>query len=139
MKKIIIIFLSYLSLTFNTIVFAIENNNTNILKIGILAPFSGEFKFMGETILFSVNLALHDINDDSIKIYPKDSGSSKEKIISACKEFQDEGINIIIGPVDSTFTNELKRFDDLVFLSLSNMNSSIEKNILMMGINFCLL
>ena len=135
MKKIIIIFLSYLSLTFNTIVFAIENNNTNILKIGILAPFSGEFKFMGETILFSVNLALHDINDDSIKIYPKDSGSSKEKIISACKEFQDEGINIIIGPIDSTFTNELKRFDDLVFLSLSNMNSSIEKNILMMGIN----
>ena len=135
MKKIIIIFLSYLSLTFNTFVFAVENNNTNILKIGILAPFSGEFKFMGETILFSVNLALHDINDDSIKIYPKDSGSNKEKIISACKEFQEEGINIIIGPIDSTFTNELKRFDDLVFLSLSNMNSSIEKNIMMMGIN----
>ena len=135
MKKITIIFLSYLSLTFNTFVFAVENNNTNILKIGILAPFSGKFKFMGETILFSVNLALHDINDDSIKIYPKDSGSSKEKIISACKEFQDEGINIIIGPIDSTFTNELKRFDDLVFLSLSNMNSSIEKNIMMMGIN----
>ena len=135
MKKIIIIFLSYLSLIFNTFVFAVENNNTNILKIGILAPFSGEFKFMGETILFSVNLALHDINDDSIKIYPKDSGSNKEKIISACKEFQEEGINIIIGPIDSTFTNELKRFDDLVFLSLSNMNSSIEKNIMMMGIN----
>ena len=90
---------------------------------------------MGETILFSVNLALHDINDDSIKIYPKDSGSSKEKIINACKEFQDEGINIIIGPIDSTFTNDLKRFDDLVFLSLSNMNSSFEKNIMMMGIN----
>ena len=135
MKKIIFIFLSYLSLTFNTFVFAVEKNNTNILKIGILAPFSGEFKFMGETILFSVNLALHDINDDSIKIYPKDSGSSKEKIINACKEFQDEGINIIIGPIDSTFTNELKKFDDLVFLSLSNMNSSIEKNIMMMGIN----
>ena len=135
MKKIIIIFLSYLSVTFNTFVFAVENNNTNILKIGILAPFSGEFNFMGETILFSVNLALHDINDDSIKIYPKDSGSSKEKIISACMEFQDEGINIIIGPIDSTFTNDLKRFDDLVFLSLSNMNSSIEKNIIMMGIN----
>ena len=135
MKKIIVIFLSYLSLTFNTFVFAVENNNTNILKIGILAPFSGEFKFMGEMILFSVNLALHDINDDSIKIYPKDSGSNKEKIISACKEFQEEGINIIIGPIDSTFTNELKRFDDLVFLSLSNMNSSIEKNIMMMGIN----
>ena len=95
MKKIIIIFLSYLSITFNSFVFAVENNNSNILKIGILAPFSGEFKFMGETILFSVNLALHDINDDSIKIYPKDSGSSKEKIISACKEFQDEVLTLL--------------------------------------------
>ncbi len=135
MKKFIIIFLSYLLITFNSFVFAVENNNSNILKIGILAPFTGEFKFMGEAVLFSVNLALHDINDESIKIYPKDSGSNKEKIISACKEFQDEGIKIIIGPVDATFTNELKRFDNLIFLSLSNMNSVIEKNVVMMGIN----
>ena len=135
MKKIIIIFLSYLSITFNSFIFATENNNSNVLKIGILAPFTGEFKFMGEAILFSVNLALHDINDEIIKIYPKDSGSNKEEIISACKEFQDEGIKIVIGPIDSAFKNELKRFDDLIFLSLSNMSSVIEKNIVMMGIN----
>ncbi len=135
MKKIIIIFLSYLSITFNSFIFATENNNSNVLKIGILAPFTGELKFMGEAILFSVNLALHDINDEIIKIYPKDSGSNKEEIISACKEFQDEGIKIVIGPIDSAFKNELKRFDDLIFLSLSNMSSVIERNIVMMGIN----
>ena len=135
MKKTLNIFLSYLLITFNSFVFAVENNNSNVLKIGILAPFSGEFKFLGETILYSVNLALHDINDDSIKIYPKDSGSKKENILSACKDFQNEGIKIIIGPVDSTFLNEIKGFDDLVFLSLSNMNSIFEKNIIMMGIN----
>ncbi len=121
--------------TFNSFVFAVENNNKNILKIGILAPFSGEFKFIGETILYSINLALHDINDESIKIYPKDSGSNKEGILSACKDFQNEGVKIIIGPVDSTFVNELKEFEDLIFLSLSNMNSVIEKNVIMMGIN----
>ena len=135
MKKTLIIFLSYLLVTFNSFVFAVEKNNTNILKIGILAPFSGEFKFIGETILYSINLALHDINDESIKIYPKDSGSNKEEILSACKDFQDEGIKIIIGPVDSTFVNELKEFEDLIFLSLSNMNSIIDKNVIMMGIN----
>ena len=135
MKKTLNIFLSYLLITFNSFVFAVENNNSNVLKIGILAPFSGEFKFLGETILYSVNLALHDIDDDSIKIYPKDSGSKKENILSACKDFQNEGIKIIIGPVDSTFLNEIKGFDDLVFLSLSNMNSIFEKNIIMMGIN----
>ena len=74
--------------------------------------------------LLSVNLALHDINDNSIKIYPKDSGSKKEKILSACKEFQDEGIKIIIGPIDAKFYKRVKKFDDLVFLSLSNMSSS---------------
>ena len=125
MKKISKIILSYLLITFNSYVLSVENNNANILKIGILAPFSGEFKSIGETVLYSVNLALHDINDDSIKIYPKDSGYSKKGIVEACKEFQEEGIKIIVGPIDSTFTKELKKFDDLIFLSLSNMNSGI--------------
>ena len=90
MKKISKIILSYLLITFNSYVLAVENNNTNILKIGILAPFSGEFKSIGETVLYSVNLALHDINDDSIKIYPKDSGSDKEKILD-CQLYQRSG------------------------------------------------
>ena len=135
MKKISNIVLSYLLITFNSYVLSVENNNANILKIGILAPFSGEFKSIGETVLYSVNLALHDINDDSIKIYPKDSGSDKEKILDACKEFREEGVKVIIGPIDSSFAKELKNFDDLIFLSLSNMNSSIDKNFIMMGIN----
>ena len=135
MKKISKIILSYLLITFNSYVLSVENNNANILKIGILAPFSGEFKSIGEAVLYSVNLALHDINDDSVKIYPKDSGSDKEKILDACKEFREEGVKVIIGPIDSTFSKELKNFDDLIFLSLSNMDSSIDKNFIMMGIN----
>jgi len=135
MKKISKIILSYLLITFNSYVLAVENNNTNILKIGILAPFSGEFKSIGETVLYSVNLAIHDIGDDSIKIYPKDSGYEKEKILDACKEFREEGVKVIIGPIDSSFAKELKNFDDLIFLSLSNMDSSIDKNFIMMGIN----
>ena len=54
MKKFIIIFLSYLLITFNSFVFATENNNKDILKIGVLAPFSGELKFIGETKLLKV-------------------------------------------------------------------------------------
>ena len=135
MKKTFKIILSYLLITFNSNVFSVENNQANILKIGVLAPFSGEFKELGQTILYSVNLALHDINDDSIKIYPKDSGYDKKRVVEACKEFQEEGIKIIIGPVDSSFTKEIKNFENLIFLSLSNMGSGIDKNIIMMGIN----
>ena len=135
MKNAFKIILSYLLITFNTYVFADQNSSTNILKVGVLAPLSGEFKTLGETILYSINLALHDINDNAVKIYPKDSGSDKKKIIQACKEFQEEGIKIIIGPADSQFQEELKNFDDLIFLSLSNMDSNIKDNVVMMGIN----
>ncbi len=135
MKNIFKIILYYLLITFNTYVFADTNKSTNILKIGILAPLSGEFKALGETILYAANLALHDIGDETIKIYPKDSGSNKKKIIKACKEFQDEGIKIIIGPIDSSFHKELGDFNDLIFVSLSNIDSSISDNIIKVGIN----
>ena len=135
MKKIFKIVLSYLLISFNTYVFSNENNNENHLKIGVLAPFSGEFKDLGETVLYSVNLAIHNINDRSIRIFPKDSGSNKEKIIESCREFRDEGIKIIIGPIDSSFISELDEFDDLIFLSLSNINTILRSNIIMMGIN----
>ena len=135
MKNTFKIILSYLLITFNTYVLADQNSSTNILKVGVLAPLSGKFKTLGETILYSINLALHDIDNNAVKIYPKDSGSDKKKIIQACKEFQEEGIKIIIGPVDSQFQEELKNFDDLIFLSLSNMDSNIKDNIIMVGIN----
>ncbi len=135
MKKVFKIFLSYLLITFNSFVFADENKQTNVLKIGVLAPMSGDLKSLGEEMLYSINLALHDINDPSIKIYPKDSGSKKEKIIESCEEFKKEGVKIIIGPIDSKFSKELQKFEDLIFLSLSNIDSNINKNVLSMGIN----
>jgi len=135
MKKNFKIILSYLLITFNTFVFAIENKDENILKIGALLPLTGELKGLGEDMLYAINLALHDIDNPKIKIYPKDSGSKKEKIIQACEEFRNEDIKIIIGPTDSEFFKELYNFEDLVFISLSNINSDSKKNIIMMGIN----
>ena len=135
MKKNFKIILSYLLITFNTFVFAIENKDENILKIGALLPLTGELKGLGEDMLYAINLALHDIDNPKIKIYPKDSGSKKEKIIQACEEFRNEDIKIIIGPTDSEFFKELHNFEDLVFISLSNINSDPKKNIIMMGIN----
>ncbi len=135
MKKIFKILLTYLLFSFNTYVFSNENNNENLLKIGVLAPFSGELKYLGETVLYSVNLALHDINNKSIKVFPKDSGSNAEKLKESCKEFREEGVKIIIGPVDSSSINYLKEFNDLIFLSLSNINTISKSNVIMMGIN----
>ena len=50
MKNFFKIVLSYLLISFNTYVFSVEKNNDNLLKIGVLAPFSGEFKDLGESL-----------------------------------------------------------------------------------------
>ena len=86
MKNKFKIILSYLLITFNTFVFAIENNDRGILKIGALLPLTGELSGLGEDMMYAINLALHDIDNSKIKIYPKDSGSKKEKIIQAIKK-----------------------------------------------------
>ncbi len=135
MKKKLITFLSYLIIAFNTFVSAEEKKDSDILKIGALLPLSGELKNLGEEMLYSINLALHDIGDQNIKIYPKNSGSKKEMIIKSCEEFRKEGINIIIGPTDSEYFDIIENFQDLTFISLSNMNTENKKNIIMMGIN----
>ncbi len=135
MKNLFYIFLSYLLISFNSYVLSFENKIDDILKIGILAPFSGENKYLGESILHSVNLALHDIKDPSVKIYPKDSASNLRSIINSCQEFRNEGVKIIIGPIESKFIKEINNFDDLIFLSLSNIDSSFKKNVILMGIN----
>ena len=135
MKNLLKIILSYLIISFNTFAISLESKSDVSLKIGVLAPFSGEFKDLGETVLYSVNLALHDIGDPSIKVYPKDSGSDKKTIIKSCEEFRKDGVKIIIGPVDSKFINELNNFNDLIFLSLSNIDSNFKNNVILMGVN----
>ena len=135
MKKKLKIILSYLLISFNTFVFAVEKNDEGSLKIGVLLPLTGELKSLGEDMLYAINLALHDIDNPKIKIYPKDSGSEKKKIIQACEEFRKEGVKIIIGPTDSQFFKELYNFQDLTFISLSNMNTIGRENVIMMGIN----
>ena len=67
MKKLIIIFiLSYLLSTINSNA-ADENTNTTtqddteVLKIGVLIPLTGEFKEIGRSVLNTVKLALFDL------------------------------------------------------------------------------
>ena len=63
------------------LLFAINNSvnsqnlkeNEKILKIGVLLPLSGEYKNTGQSFLNAIQLALFDIGNKNIVIYPKDS------------------------------------------------------------------
>ena len=72
-----------------------------LFKVGLLAPFSGEYKDMGQSIMLSLQLAIDEINDDNIKIFPRDSGfNNPEKLFNLLrKSLREENIKIVIGPI----------------------------------------
>ena len=59
MKKKLLIILSYIIFFFNSNVLTSENNKT--LKVGLLAPLSGEYKELGESLLYTLQLALDEL------------------------------------------------------------------------------
>ena len=141
MKKLLIFsILTYLLLTINSS--AITKNsqknvveNEKILKIGILLPLSGKFKDVGESFLKAIQLALFDIGNKNIKIYPKDSGANSLDSYLSAMEFKKLGIKIVIGPIFHESLEKLGKVNDITFISLTNITNKIPKNIIAFGIN----
>ena len=134
MIKNIITFLSYIFLLLNSNLVAGENDGK--LRVGLLAPFSGEYKNLGESLLSSTRLALDEINDKNIIIIPRDSGSNdNEKLNVAVKEIINNGAKIIIGPMTSSSLAELAKYKDTIFISLSNKEPKISNNVINIGIS----
>ena len=134
MKKKIILIITYISLFFNSNLLSNEENQ--ILKVGLLVPLTGEFKELGNSLLYSLQLALEEIDDKNVFVIPKDSGfQDKKKMNNAIKEFRSEGINIIIGPISYEDFDEVKKYNDTVFISPSNMNPEFTNNVISVGIS----
>ena len=105
-KNIIILF--YIFLFSNTNLLSAEDKKD--LKIGLLAPFSGEYRSLGNSLLLSMQLALNEINDKNITIITRDSGSNnKVKLNKAINDIVEAGAKIIIGPIDSESFDEVKK------------------------------
>ena len=141
MKKIITFsILSYLLFTINSNAInegSSENNleNSNFLKIGVLLPLSGKFQGIGESFLKAIQLALYDISNEDVKIYPKDNkGNALNSYLSA-KEFEEQGIKIVIGPIFFENLERLGEINKITFISFTNQTKDIPKNTIAFGIN----
>ena len=98
MKSKIIISIFYILFVFNSNLLSDEDDK--ILKVGLLAPLTGPYSEIGNSLLYSLKLSLEEIDDKNVFIIPKDSGfNNKEKLISAIDEFRSSGVKVIIGPI----------------------------------------
>ena len=105
------------------------------IKIGLIVPLSGEYKEIGDSILKATRLAINKIDNNKIKIIPKDTRADPEVTFKVSKELQEQGIKIIIGPVFNKNLYYLKDLKEVTFLSLSNTNTNNPNNVINGGIN----
>ena len=134
MKSKIFLLLFYILFIFNSNLLSAEDNKT--LKVGLLAPLSGPYSEIGNSLLYTLQLALEEINDKNVIIVPRDSGFKNEKRInSAISELRSSGVKVIIGPLAHDEFQQANKFNDLIFISPSNISPGFSKNIISIGIS----
>ena len=124
-------------LLFLLLVFKISNSSSeeSKIKIGILAPLSGENAILGKQIISSIRMALIDIDDDKLEVYPKDTRSDPAIALRSAIELEKMGISLVIGPVFYESLTYLNEVNNLTFLSLTNKTLDLPNNIISSGIN----
>ncbi len=134
MKIKFTIILTYILFFINSNLVCSEKDN--ILKVGLLAPLSGEYKELGTSLLYSLQLALTEINDENVQVIPRDSGSNDlKKLDLAIEELRSQGVKVVIGPIDYSDFEKVKKYNNMTFISLSNINPEFQNNILSIGIS----
>ena len=128
-KILIIIGLGTFLLFFQTV------NASQKIKIGLLIPMTGSNKEIGNSIVKAVSLAVKDIDNSSIEIYPKDTASKPNQTLKSAFELKQMGIKVVIGPVFYESLAYLDEMKDITFLSLTNRNLDLPRNVISAGIN----
>jgi len=134
MKSKFLLLIFYIIFVFNSNLLSKENKK--VLKVGLLAPLSGPYSEIGNSLLYSLQLALDEIDDENVIIVPRDSGyKNTEKLNSAIKDMKSSGIKVIIGPTTHEEFDQASKFNDIVFISPSNINPNFSNNIISIGVS----
>ena len=134
MRKIFIFVLFYTFNFFNTNLLSNEQQQT--LKVGLLAPLTGEYKELGNSLMYSLQLALDEIDDKNVFIVPRDSGfNDKKKLNTAITDLKSQGVKVVIGPISYEDFNEVGKYNDMIFISPSNISPHFIDNVISVGVN----
>ncbi len=132
MKKLYIIILK----VFLIIVFShLKAISDEKIKIGLIVPLSGEYSYIGNSILKSARMALNKINDDRITVVPKDTKANPIDALKVSNELYNNGIKIIIGPVFNESNKYLDELNEVTFLSFTNKIRNNPENVISAGVN----
>ena len=127
--KILITLIFYLSF------FLQIAQSSDKIKIGLIVPLSGEYSYIGNSIIKSVRLAINKIDNQRIEIIPKDTKSNPIDSLRVSKKLYEEGVRIIIGPVFNESTKYLDELKNVTFVSFTNKIYQNPSNVISAGVN----
>ena len=136
MKKISIKFflLSFLLLS---LTFAAESKNQT-LRIGAILPLTGEYKEIGNKVLKTFELTIFELSNLNVTLVPIDNRGTKDGTKFAFNELQTQKVDIILGPIlmeNLLFISNEENFGKYIFITLSNNNVTLPKNVISFGLN----
>ena len=111
------------------------NTAVEKIKIGLLVPTSGDNKDLGQLLIKSTRLALKDIDNAKLEIFPKDTASNPSQALKSAIELEEIGVKIVIGPVFYESLAYLDKTPNVTFLSFTNKTLNLPKNVISAGIN----
>ena len=76
---------------------------------------TGSNKEIGQSIIKAVSLAVKDIDNNLIEIYPKDTASRPNQALKSAYELKELGVKVVIGPVGSERLTYLAAMKDLKY------------------------
>ena len=96
---------------------------------------TGSNKYIGQSIIKAVRLAVKDIDSNLIEIIPKDTATKPNQTLKSAFELKEMGVRVVIGPIFYESLTYLDEMKDLTFLSLTNKTLDLPKNVISAGIN----
>ena len=96
----------------------ISHTHPNIIKVGLVVN-------PNDVLLKSIS----DLGLDMVQLHGSES-------VSRVKEIRSKGVNIVIGPINNEDFEEVKKFNDIIFISPSNINPEFQQNVISIGISF---
>ena len=87
-----------------------RNKTKTNIRVGVLAPFSGDNKSLGLAVKNTATMALYETPSDNVTLQFYDTKGTVSGAVAAIKEAIEQGVDIVVGPV---FSYEVKAIADI--------------------------
>ena len=113
-----------------------EEKDPGKLKIGVLLPITGQYSYIGQSLLDTMQLVVYENKNIDSELIIKDTKANPSLAKKATNELVKQNVDVILGPFFSTSLNKslkIAKYKNIPLISFSNDKSQKEEGVYLMG------